>query len=292
MIKLKVNSCDGVYDSLDVRFNKACDNRCKFCIERKGIDSLGDTKVDKMIKTTIESKKKDVLILGGEPLLQPELVLKYIEGIRGYVDTIYLTTSLPKIITEGEGFELFKEIVGLLDGINVSIHHYDNDINNKVLNSVNPHNRIDFLYEILKYDEIRNKVRVCCNLVNGYIDSKKEIDMFLITMASIGVKHVKLNELQNVDTNTYISFENVYGIKLKSPFSHGCQSDVSGLFSGINMKVTLKRSCFCNKDISIAKATVGDLVKCVCKKVNKNLNSNNFKVLYEDGSIANSWLQK
>lgn len=35
------NSCDGAYDSLDVRFTKACDNDCAFCIERNGINSLG-----------------------------------------------------------------------------------------------------------------------------------------------------------------------------------------------------------------------------------------------------------
>jgi pyruvate-formate lyase-activating enzyme len=293
MIKLKVNSCDGIYDSLDVRFTKACDNNCSFCIERKGLNSLGDTQVDKLIESTIKSQKKDILILGGEPLLNPKLVLEYIQGIRQVVDTIYITTSLPKIITFGEGLETFKKIIEIVDGINVSIHDYTNEGNNKVLNSTNPHNRIDFLMEILKNETFQRKARICCNLVKGTIDSQNKIDTFLCCMAGIGVKHVKLNELQNVDINTYVSFEDVYGVKMKSPFAHGCQTDISDLFTKeFDMKVTLKRSCFCNKDKSIAKATVSDLVKCVCKRVNPNLNCTNFKVLYEDGSIQNGWLQE
>lgn len=61
------NSCDGAYDSLDVRFTKACDNDCAFCIERNGINSLGLTNVEKMIDSTIKSGINSVLILGGEP---------------------------------------------------------------------------------------------------------------------------------------------------------------------------------------------------------------------------------
>ena len=91
----KLNSCDGLYhDSLDVRFTKACDNRCPFCIERNGIDEKG-TNVEKMIESTIKSPKKDILILGGEPLLMLDKVYEYVIGIRSHVRNIYITTSLP-----------------------------------------------------------------------------------------------------------------------------------------------------------------------------------------------------
>lgn len=289
MIKLKVNACDGIYDSLDVRFTKACDNRCSFCIEKEGLQSLGNTDVDKLIKSTLESNKKDILILGGEPLLTPELVLKYIKGIRESVDTIYLTTSLPKSVISGDDNFAFKKIIKLLDGINISIHHHLDEINNSVLDSTNPYNRIEFLDKMLKWDEFAKKARICCNLVSGYIDSKESIDSFVSYMSLIGVRHIKLNELQNVDADTYISFEDVYKIKMKSPFAHGCQTDVSDIFKQFNMKITLKRSCFCNKDISISKATLGDLLKCVYKRINTKSSGSNLKVLYENGDIYDSW---
>jgi 2-iminoacetate synthase ThiH len=43
------NSCDGYYTSMDVRFTKACDNSCQFCIEKQGLDNLGKPNVKKMI---------------------------------------------------------------------------------------------------------------------------------------------------------------------------------------------------------------------------------------------------
>lgn len=290
MIKFKINSCDGIYDSLDVRFTKACDNSCEFCIERTGLDSLGKTNVEKMIESTIKSRKRDILILGGEPLLLPELVLEYIKGIRSYVDTIYLTTSLPKTITTAKGNHIFLEIVNLLDGINISVHHYKDSINNMVLNSSNPYNRIEFLEEMLKNDNFAKKARLCCNLVNGFISTKEEINNFVNKMHSIGAKHIKLNELQNVDANTYVSFEETFGVKLKSPFAYGCQTDESYLFDN-KIKITLKRSCFCNKDTSIAKAGLADLIKCIQKKVVPNVSCNNLQVLYENGDIHDGWQQ-
>lgn len=288
MIKFKINSCDGIYDSLDVRFTKACDNACEFCIERTGLDSLGNTNVKKMIESTLKTNKKDILILGGEPLLVPELVLEYLKGIRSYVDTIYLTTSLPKTITTDEGNRIFLEILSLLDGINISVHHYKDSINNTVLKSSNPYNRIEFLEKMLEINEFAKKARICCNLVNGFISTKEEINNFVNKMHSIGARHIKLNELQHVDVDTYVSFEKVFGVKLKSPFAYGCQTDESQLFDN-KIKITLKRSCFCNKDISIAKAGVSDLIKCIQKKFAPNNSCNNFQVLYENGDVYNGW---
>lgn len=292
MINLKVNSCDGIYDSLDVRLTKACDNRCEFCIEREGLESLGNTKVDKLITSTIKSGKKDILILGGEPLLNPKIALEYIQGIREYVETIYLTTSLPKSLTTKEGNKIFREIIKLLDGINISVHHNLSEVNNNVLKSTNPFNRMEFLSEMLKWNEFANKARICCNLVSGYIDSKENIDSFIKDMSKMGVKHVKLNELQNVDANTYISFEKVYNVNMKSPFAYGCQTDISHIFEDYGIKVTLKRSCFCNKDLSIAKATFADLLKCIHKRISPNSTKSKLKVLYENGDLYDGWQRK
>ena len=94
-MKLIENSCDGRYTSVDVRFTKKCDNNCSFCIEKTGVDSFGNTNVEKLIKSTIDTGIKDVLVLGGEPFLFPEKLHRYILGIREYVKTIYVTTSLP-----------------------------------------------------------------------------------------------------------------------------------------------------------------------------------------------------
>lgn len=172
-----VNSCDGIWnDSLDVRFTKKCDNNCSFCIEKTGIDSLGDTNIPEIIKNTKKSGKKNILILGGEPFTSPTLLLQYIKGIRDCVQNIYITTSLPKTIDTSNS--LIKEILNLIDGLNVSLQHYDWNINNYVLRASSKHNRIEILKNLNEI--IADRIRVSINLVNGNIDTKENCTIFFM----------------------------------------------------------------------------------------------------------------
>lgn len=84
------NSCDGIYSSLDVRFTKKCDNNCGFCIEKNGIGSLKNASVETLVRSTIDSGIKDVLILGGEPFLDIKKLHDYVMGIRPFVYSIYI----------------------------------------------------------------------------------------------------------------------------------------------------------------------------------------------------------
>jgi len=95
---------------------------------------LGNIDVDKMIKSTIESGIKDVLILGGEPFLNPIKLLKYVDGIRKHVDYIYITTSLP--FTFVTAYKTCKQVLNKIDGFNVSINGFDSNSNNKILKSL------------------------------------------------------------------------------------------------------------------------------------------------------------
>lgn len=282
------NSCDGCYaDSLDVRFTKACDNHCPFCIERQGICAK-QIDVESMIDSTIKSGKRNILILGGEPLLEMEQVFRYIMGIRGYVDKIYLTTSLPYTIIEK--WDLFEQIVLFLDGLNVSLQHYSSKINNEVLHASSNHDRIALLQKMCKNDMISRKTRVSINLVKGYIDSKLEIDRFLSMMEMIGVRHVKINELQGSE-DLYVSFEKSYGKRLQSPYSHGCQTEIE--LPNHNIRITLKRSCFCvNNELT---ASIGDVVKAFIKMLLKQkkgaLPKPHQMVVYENGLLSDGWMK-
>ena len=287
----KLNSCDGLYhDSLDVRFTKACDNRCPFCIERNGIDEKG-TNVEKMIESTIKSPKKDILILGGEPLLMLDKVYEYVKGIRSHVRNIYITTSLPINIVHDH--EKFEAIMDMIDGLNVSLQHYDDDINNDIMRATRPHQRIDVLLKrICENHNHANKVRVSINLVKGAIDNQMSLDMFMRKMESIGVRHVKINELQH-EEELYVSFEEIFkdklkksNIKLKSPYSHGCQREIS--LKDYDMKITLKRACFCvNGNLD---ATLSDMFKAFKKQFIKIEPTQ--AVLYENGDLASGWMTK
>lgn len=287
-MKFHCNSCDGVYSqSLDVRFTKKCDNNCPFCIEKQGICGM-PTNVDKLIQSTIESGKETVLILGGEPLLEVSKVLKYVIGIRKYVKEIYLTTSLPKSILNE--WETFCELMGYLDGLNVSLQHYSPNKNNEILHASSKHNRIELLSKICENEDFANKVRVSINLVKGAIDNKRDLDIFLCIMQEIHVKHVKINELQDSE-DLYVSFEDIYGYKMKSAYAYGCQTDITLPY--YTMRITLKRACF--KVNNNLEATFMDFCKAFVKSIwgnGKKYTSKDKNVLYESGELVDGWKTK
>jgi len=278
-----LNSCDGAHDSLDVRFTKTCDNRCSFCIERKGIDALPESSADDLIAQTIKSDIKNILILGGEPFLYPEKLFKYVAGIRNHVDSIYITTSLPETFIADAA--LVGKIIDLIDGLNVSIQSIGWAENNAILKATSRHNRLDLLRSLNK--KHADKTRVSINLVRHGIDNKEKLTGALSYLESIGTKFIKINEMQG-QRDLYVSFEDIMNIRMKSPFAHGCSKiiHIDGYCS--NAEILLKRSCFAVE--SSKTATVADLIKVILKSFHRG--KNKFAVLYEDGSLHNTWETK
>lgn len=281
-MKILCNSCDGIYDSLDVRFTKSCDNNCSFCIEQNGLSDQGEASPEDLISSTIESGIKSVLILGGEPFINSERLYSYVKGIRTHVEEIYITTSVPKSFILKE--ELVYKIIELVDGLNISLQDSNWEINNRILRASSNHNRTLVLSKLNTV--YSDKIRVSVNLAKGGLDNKYKVGRVLGTLQSIGCKHVKINELQSSDL--YVSFEDMFDIKLKSPYSSGCQAEIDMSSYGIkNMKVTLKRSCFLVE--KSRKASIMDLVKSVTKIFVKR--ENKFAVMYENGKLERGWIQ-
>lgn len=278
-MKLNCNCCDGIYDSLDVRFTKKCDNNCGFCIDKIcEFVNQGEAPVRELIKKTIDSGISSVLILGGEPFLNITKLRDYVLGIRKHVKTIYITTSLPKIIIEK--LDITKEIIDNIDGLNISFQHYNWKKNNKLMNATSNHNRFDIL--TMLSDIYSDKIRIAINLVKGGIDSMYKMHLFLSYLSRHKIKKIKINELCNCES-LYISYEKIMDIKMDSPFSTGCQTNIDYF----DLEIVLKRSCFITE--KSLDASIMDLIKILIKKLFKFNNKNRFAVLYEDGSIYNQW---
>lgn len=58
IMKLNCNCCDGIYNSLDVHFTSACDNKCAHCVDLsyKGL-GLNKPDPEAIINTIIENKE-------------------------------------------------------------------------------------------------------------------------------------------------------------------------------------------------------------------------------------------
>lgn len=286
-IKVKCNSCDGIYESLDVRFTKKCDNDCEFCIEKKNnYNSTEEVSIDDMILSTIESGIKEVLILGGEPFITPKRLYDYVVGIRDHVNKIYITTSLPKIMKTSP---YVKQILSLVDGLTISVQHYDWKENNNILKASHYYNRFDVIEKLC--EDFSHKIRVSINLVKGGIDSKAKLELLFIRMANLGVENIKINELSD-SPELYVSYEKMYNSKLDSAYATGCQTEVKNDYAtGLGLNVILKRSCFLVEES--LNASWKDLLKICIRQIagKKSLVRKRFAVLYENGKISNRWLK-
>lgn len=281
----KKNCCDGIYNSFDVHFTSACDNKCAHCIDTK-YQGTGISKPnpDKIIETILRNQAgyDDVLFLGGEPCLYLKELYYCVQEIKRLSNLkVFVTTSVPKICREN--YLMFEGLIAMLDGINLSVQHYDEDIADQIRGTESTYDRQGF-YNSLSY---KNKIRINLNIVKPYLYTKRELTRCLMHYDRMGFNSIKLSEIQH-GKNSFVSFEETFGIKLGSPYSSGCQKylDMEKIIPGFKTPVLLKRSCFmCEETL---KASILDGVK-VGYKMLKTGKENKYGVIYEDGTLEKGW---
>jgi pyruvate-formate lyase-activating enzyme len=284
-MKLKCNCCDGIYNSFDVHFTSACDNKCAHCVDNC-YNGLGIVKpnIDKIV-STIKSNLDgldDVLFLGGEPCLYLDLLVESVKRLRNETKLkLYVTTSVPKICYDNK--ELFYELIDLLDGINLSVQHYDETIADLIRRSESKYNRQSFYSSLPN----KNKIRINLNIVKPFLYTKEDLTNCLIHYDNMGFSSIKLSEIQH-GKDVFVSFAEVFGLKMKSPYSYGCQSylNMNEILPGFKTPVLLKRSCFLCEDS--LKATLCDGLKAISKIFRKS--NNKYGVVYEDGTLKKGWV--
>ena len=281
-----INSCDGIYNSFDVHFTSECDNRCPHCIDAqysgKGINHPDAHAIAKAIIDHQEGFD-DVLFLGGEPCLYlPELcdcirMIKQETRLKCYV-----TTSVPHTCYRLS--PKFLEMAELADGVNLSVQHYREDVADKIRCTTSRYDRQAF-YRELPHKE---RFRIHLNLVRPYLCDRDDVLSCLQHYDDMGFPVIKLSELQRA-TNSYASFEQIMGIRLPSPFAHGCQTwfDMRQLLPEYKGRLLLKRSCFLNEETR--RASLADGIK-VLRKCLVRPRPQHYAVVYEDGSLSNGWV--
>lgn len=275
------NGCDGRYNSLDVHFTSACDNKCSHCIDSK-YKGIGIKKpdVDAIANTVVKNSSgvDDVLFLGGEPCLYLKDLLKCIKIIRGKTSLkIYVTTAIPKICYSR--FDLFSELLEIIDGINLSVQHHNEDIADEIRKTKSRYNRQSF-YTSLPHKE---KVRINLNIIKPYLYTKEDITNCLLHYDAMGFNEIKLSEIQH-GSKFFVSFEKVFDVEMDSPFYGGCQNYIN--FPGIKTPLLLKRSCFiCEETL---KASLMDGVKAIYRRFNRP--TNRYGIVYSNGLLSNQWI--
>ena len=158
-IMFRNNCCDGIYNSFDVHFTSACDNKCKHCIDMRysGLNIVKPD-VNAICKTIIENADgyDDVLFLGGEPCLFLDELIECVERIQAETNLkCFVTTSVPKVCYDKK--DKFFYLIKILDGINLSVQHYKEEIADKIRNTQSKFDRQKFYSELPMKDKIRIK---------------------------------------------------------------------------------------------------------------------------------------
>lgn len=284
--KWDVNCCDGIYNSFDVHFTSACDNRCRHCIDMK-YQGKGIIKPDpKAIARTIIDHSNgfdDVLFLGGEPCLYLDELYDCICRIKAATNLkCFVTTSVPK--TCYTNYSVFLRILEILDGMNLSVQHYREDVADEIRCVKSTFDRQKFYSEL----PMKGKMRINLNIVKPYLYKREDLLACLKHYDDMGYREIKLSEIQH-GTEHFVSFEKTLGMKMKSPFAYGCQQwvDMRPYIPEYKGRLLLKRSCFlCEETL---KASFMDGMK-VIRKYLLRPQKGHYAVVYEDGSLANGWV--
>ena len=285
-MKLKCNCCDGIYNSFDVHFTSLCDNNCRHCIDKcyNGLN-IPKPNVDAIVKTIVDNSEglDDVLFLGGEPCLYLDELIDCVKQLKEKTKLkLFVTTSVPKVCYDNK--EKFFKLLDLLDGLNISAQHYKEDIADEIRNVGKSKYDRQAFYNSLPHKE---KIRINLNIVKPYLYTKEDLINCLNHYDKMGFNSIKLSEIQH-GKDVFVSFEKVFGIKLGSAYSHGCQTylDMDKIIKGFKTPVLLKRSCFMCEDTLKASFSDGLKVfsKCFIKPKNK------YGVIYEDGSLKKGWV--
>lgn len=282
----KKNCCDGIYNSFDIHFTSTCDNKCAHCIDLKyeGFN-IKKPNINAIANTVIENKQgyDDVLFLGGEPCLYLQELVDCIKLIKAKTDLkIFVTTAVPKICKDK--FKLFKELLELVDGINLSVQHYKENVADEVRKTTSKFDRQIF-YNKLPFKE---KIRINLNIVKPFLYTKEDITNCLNHYDSMGFNSIKISEIQH-GKEYFVSFERIFNIKLSSPFFNGCQTylNMNNIITDFKTPILLKRSCFlCEETLT---ASVMDGIKVAYKAINYNATANKYGVIYENGHLTKKW---
>ena len=127
MLPNKNNFCGGSFsDWIEVMLIDKCYGHCSWCVEKEGYKPKEIATWQKLFDKLIQSGKKNIIFLGGEPTLYKDLCF-LIKNLYLLDRNTYITTNGSLLCSEYIENNLYE-----LTGINISIHHYNLGMNKQI----------------------------------------------------------------------------------------------------------------------------------------------------------------
>lgn len=287
LIPYKENLCSKeATKMLSIKINDACNRSCSFCVDRGG----RKTKEINVLKIANEAidfiDYKTVIITGGEPFINFNEVVELATLLRPHKERIVLNTNGTLLTTEK-----VEKLNGIIDELQVSIHHFDEDKHGKILGG-------KVLFENIK-NSLANKnfvFSVNSTFNNGYSESEMPfaVDEMINLTKWLNADRLRLTELKKVDDCDFITadkfFENdspILSYNSKDLIQKGC----TYYYSKNGIDISVKRLC------KYAKGKNAPAFSC-CFINTEGQNKievetkETFKVIYSDGLVTDDWIFK
>jgi len=162
-----------------------CNAKCEFCFWRKQETSKNYLKKLKQTIDLLPTQFYQVSISGGEPTISP-----YFEDIMDMIDTERFTHRI--LTTNGTHLMKHMDIIKEnIQHINISRHHWDDDINDKIFLSKDTVPSSEHLSECI--DELNSAgidVTFSAVLTDEYITTKEDIIEFVQYAKMTGASHI------------------------------------------------------------------------------------------------------
>ncbi len=268
------NACQGGYGKcLDVKLTNRCNARCAFCIEQGGW-CPPEADPDVLVKAAVSlTDYKTVLVLGGEPMFDMDRLESFLKAIRPYKRRVYMTTNGCFL-----GPVTAARIAPYLDGVNVSVHYHNEDVNNKMV--LRTDQGLSFPLIRLAADVFHEHgctVRFNANLVKGRLDSVPEVLRMIAMAQDCHADSIRFTELQDVGDDLFVDATQVFpALSRLDAWTDGCEQRLDWGIASV--PVTVKLACGCvNPRRNLPKYPVS---RCQTK------------VLYPNGTVTDGWVSK
>ena len=211
-----------------VDLSSKCNANCAFCINRVNF-TRKDVTDDFYINNFYQSVKAvrfldpSIQIVGGEPTLLPDRLYALTDTISKF------NLRKPVLGTNGFGLcneNLIKRITPAFQHINISRHHYDDEMRNQVMEFKNPLDN-EKLSLLVRNKEFGHKIRLNCCLLSGYIDDFGKVVNYLNWAIEMGIRNVCFSTLSVLPENYIYNLCLVNYSKLQTVDFNSLMNDVT-----------------------------------------------------------------
>jgi len=227
------NACSGRYrDWLEVNLTPTCNAKCAWCVERRGWHPTERAPWQEIVAKVLATHATNVILLGGEPTLHPNL-REIVSALSANV-RVWVTTNGSRLSEQW----VIENIAGV-HGVNVSIHS-DSLVENMAITGLRL-SESDLRGAVRELKVLGAVVRLNCNCIRGYVDSRERAIRYIDWAGQIGATSVRFAELKFDDdlfVDLALMFPGEHGLN-QDPFRFGCSSDA--VING--MPVNFRQMC-------------------------------------------------